>query len=261
MTKDFYCPISRRRTHLCDIARLAWVAALLVTSAASAGRVSESDSANIHRIAVVASLGNTFRASFPGFTAFGNRVFDQPVPEWSIDTAATQDVISAIQQQGQFTAEALNTDNLNLPWLTDSPDRKYLPAKVSAALLAQARMEGADTLLVVMPAQNVHSNARPGFGLAGGQVFGKLYECVIASLGIFVLRVSDGHWLAREVSDPCVMKTTEFQLKDSWSEYSVLEQSALQQAVKEGVALQIDKTLDSLRLTKNSVPTVSRSAN
>src|ERR1700722_3103905 len=187
MTTNRNCPISHRRTVLREVQRLAWVSVLLASDGAQAGildgNLSQSDIANIHRISVVASLGNTLRAFFPGITVFGNRGFDQAVPEWSIDTAATQDVISEIQQQGQFTADSLNTVDLKLPEMGDSPDRTFLTGTDKATLLAQARRQGADTLLVVMPAQNPHSIARPGFGLGGGKAFGKLHECVIASLG------------------------------------------------------------------------------
>ena len=211
-------------------------------------------------MAVVASLGQNFRALFPGITVFGNRGFDQPVPDWGMDAEASQDVISAIQQHSQLAAETLITAKLNWPMLTDSLDRGRLTAKVTALLLAQARAQGADTLLIVMPAQNVHSNARPGFGLAGMKLFGQLHECIVASIGIFVLRVSDGHWIGQQIPDPCVMKSTQFQLKNSWGEYSNEEQSTLHRALKEGVALQIDEMLDSLRLTKNASPGGQRPA-
>jgi len=145
--------------------------------------------------------------------------------------------------------------------LTGSLDRHVLSDKMNAVLLAQARMQGADTLLVVIPVQNAHSNAKPGFGLEGGTAFGTLHECFIVSVGIFVSRVSDGHSLARQFPDPCAMKSTQFQLKHSWSEYAVEEQSALQEAVGRAVALQMDEMLDNLRLTKNSAATVNRPPN
>jgi hypothetical protein len=68
-------------------------------------KVDPRDLVGLHRIAVLARLGDTFHASWVGVTAFNNKFFDAPVPDWGIDPFVQQVATEDLKAAGTYTAE------------------------------------------------------------------------------------------------------------------------------------------------------------
>jgi hypothetical protein len=227
---------------------------LLISGSASASEfdssVSEKDAATIHRIAVVVTLGSTFRADFRrGVVGFGDRSFDISVPQWDVDHLEAEHIVSMLNMGTRFHADALIVDDLGWPKAHYVPDGTEISSIEKSKLLERAGQQGEDAILVVTPAYGVATKiALPGFGLLGDDVHGKRDVCVLAYIAVSVYRTSDGHSVGQQFSKPCSMKTDKFEMKDAWSNYSPDEQSTVETAVKQGVTAQIDLLLGNLKV-------------
>ncbi|HEY4339838.1 MAG TPA: hypothetical protein VGM97_07825 [Steroidobacteraceae bacterium] len=227
---------------------------LLISGVASASEfdssVSEKDAATIHRIAVVVSLGSTFRADFRrGVVGFGDRRFDVPVPQWDIDHLVAEHIVSMVNMGARFHADALIVDDLDWPKAQYVPDGTEISGVDKSKLLERAGQQGEDAILVVTPVYGVPATiALPGFGLLGDDVHGKRDVCVLAYIAVSAYRTSDGHTVGQQFSKPCATKTDKFEMKDAWSNYGPDEQSAVETAVKQGVTAQIDLLLGNLKV-------------
>jgi len=143
---------------------------LLATAAACAGPrgvVFDDQKANMHKLAVASALGNTFQGTYRGLTVFNNKKYEADVSAWKVDEVAVKVAIDSLKREGRFEVV---------------PVTGSLQGKDASALIAAARAAGADTLVVVVPAE--YGNLPylpPGYGfrheLLGGKKRGVACTC------------------------------------------------------------------------------------
>jgi hypothetical protein len=221
------------------------------SASVSGSSLSDKELAGIHRVAIIVSLGNTFRGNFRhGVTAFGSRRFDVSVPQWQVDRSETEHIASTLNAGGKFTAEALIVDDLDIPSFRNSPDDVEFSSAEKAAILERARQQGMDAIVIATPSRGEHGElSSPGFGILGAEVSGKRQVCVFAYIAVRVIRTGDGDTLAQRFAEPCRMEPDLFEMKETWEQYPPDQQLALQTAVNKTITAQIDGLLAQLRLT------------
>jgi hypothetical protein len=252
-------PPTQKGSRLNATWRLAVVVLLgLMADTAQAGlfdkKVDPKDLVGVQRVAVLVHLGDTFHVFWLGLTVFNNKAFDVPVPQWGIDPFVLQTIQAEFKSQGRFTAEQLDVSGLDLPTLYA---KRYAIAgskEVIAALLAQAKQQGVDALLIVDMYKwtELHRFQGPGFGVISHTLYpkGHPHGCVYTSFMSSLFRVDSGkrlQWAAQP--EPCeISARDQFELKDSWDLYTQEEQAAFEATVKDRVRENLQSQLTDLSL-------------
>ena len=233
---------------------------LLASSSAAAGLfthgASVQDLDGIHRMAVHVRMGDTFHAIFIGTTVFNNKAFDAPVPQWAMDHYVSDQVVQIMKLRGRFPAEPLAVADLDLPALYQKSGAILASKEVVGTLLAQARQQGADALLVVemAPASENAPFYKAGFGLMRRSAFGLTTGCAYAQFTVALFRVDSGKRLAGRWAQPCVNAAEKFTQKASWDQYSAEEQAALEAADKHEVMGKLTLAMQDFKLMKDMPP-------
>ena len=191
--------------------------------------LSDADAKQIKRLAIVSLLGDTLHARQVGLTVFQNRSFDVAVPDWGLDTAVTAQVKEAVVSSGKIKGEVA-------PLVAPLPDRR--------TLIATARAQGFDSVLAVLPEENVHdSSIVPGAILLRRKLPGvdKLYPCNGMTLRMF--RVSDGKQIAYAVPSACSDMPKALVWHDKWTDFTVDEKRVTLDAVVSYIHEQVRSAL------------------
>jgi hypothetical protein len=234
------------------------LALCLAGSAAQAGlfdhKIDPKDLAGIKRVAVLSRLGDIFHASWVGGIVFQNKFFEVPVPEWGTDSYAEQAVHDDLAALSQFSAEPLDVTRLDLATLYHKKGAVTHSEEVVAAMLEQARKQGADALLIVDLARWEETHPFHSFGFG---VFrrGDLPGCVYTSFLVTLFRVDTGKRVGGVSQPPCVTSTADsFQTKDAWEQYTPEEKAAFESTVKQKIRETLAIDLAQLGLTRSSAP-------
>jgi hypothetical protein len=236
------------------------IAALLGLAAATAQagffdkKVNPKDLAGVHRVAVLAHLGDTFHVYWVGLTIFNSRRFDVPVPQWGIDPFVVQIVQGDLTSDGHFTGEPLEVSGLDLPALYRKRNAIADSKDVMTALLARAKQQGADALLVVEPYdwRQTRPFNSPGFGITSRKLYpkGHPHGCIYTSFMSSLFRIDTGErlqWIVQPL--PCdISPRDEFELKEAWDQYTPDEQVSFETTVKDRIRERLASQLADLAL-------------
>lgn len=216
--------------------------AVLIGAPAFAGlfgtSLSAEDARQIKRPAVVSALGDTVHGRLVGLTVFQNKGFDAVAEGWNLDATLANDLVERIIAGGQIKGDVSSIATS--------------PSKVSE-ILSEARAQGFDAVLAVLPEENVHDRTlAAGVTLLHRKLPGvdKVHPCTIAAMRVF--RVSDGKQIGVYVPDPCGYAKNTLVWHDSWAEYLDEEKQATLTALQEFAQRQLRSALVSLELGEKS---------
>jgi hypothetical protein len=197
--------------------------------------LSAEDIHQIKRLAVVSIMDDTVHGRMQGLMVFQNKSFDAPVPGWNLDAAVTKDLVQHIAVGAKISGEVTS--------LTASSTKQK-------EIIGEARKQGFDALLVVLPEENVHDRSLgSGVTLWRRKIPGvdKVYPCAVVAIRVF--RTADGKQIGFTTPDPCV-KPEALVWHDSWTEFSDEERQATLAALQAFAEQQLRSALVSLKLTE-----------
>jgi hypothetical protein len=218
--------------------------------------VKPEDMNGIQRMAVHVRLGDTFHANFVGTTVFSNKFFDVPVPQWGIDSYITGQIVEAMSLRGRFPAQTLDLSRLNMQDLYHRPGAILGSREVEAALLEQAKQQGADALMVVemsRPGENFRFQS-PGYGAFRKDTFGVAMGCIYSSFNTVIFSVSTGKRLAWGGEAPCQASPHKPERQDAWEKYPPEQQAEFEAAVKDELRQKVLLRMEEYKLFKDSKP-------
>jgi hypothetical protein len=229
--------------------------ALLVSGPAGAGLFgpSEKDFASLHRVAVVSLLGDTFYSVLVGTLVIQNTTHDFPVPQWDINGFARDEAVRLLSEKGRFKGEPLALEGLDERTLYRKPDDYAISAAGVEKLVALARQQGFDGVLVLdRYLWRDFQFYTPGFGVMRRTMFGQSGGCVYVSMLLNVYRVDSGQSVVARPPPPCKGLNLDFEPRATLEAYSAEEQLALAAAVKAQVNKGLESTLTDMKLLNPS---------
>jgi len=217
------------------------VAAVLLagfTSAAYAGlfttALSAVDASQLKRVAVVSVLGDTLRARQVGLTAFGNKSFDAPIPDWALDA----DVRALIQEQ---IIASGTIKGVVEPLVASTSDRKVI--------LALAREGSFDAVVAALPEEDANDRfLAPGPGTMYKSALGLNQLRACDGMVVRIWRVSDGKQIGYSHPDQCTRLPIAAVWHDKWIDYTDAEKHTTLELIQSFVHQQITMALSDLRL-------------
>jgi hypothetical protein len=196
--------------------------------------LSPQDASQLKRVAVVSILGNTLRARQIGLTVFGNKAFDAPVPEWTLDG----DVRALMQER---IVASGRIQGVVEPLVVSTSDRK--------AILALAREGGFDAVVAALPEEDPNDRfLAPGPGTEYKSALGINHLRACDGMVIRILRVSDGKQIGYSHPDQCTRLPIAAAWHDKWEDYTDSEKHTTVDLVEAFVRQQIMMALSDLRL-------------
>lgn len=227
---------------------------LLLLSPASAGlfssKLSDGDAAGIHKVAVLSCLGDTLYVDSIGLTAFNNKGFQAPVPQWNMDSSITEHVTEMMRLRGRWPAEALNIGFEQLGWHQFGGYSGF-SHEGRHRMVEQARAQGADAVLVVCREENPHdSHVKAGFGLYSHSLLGKEHQSLLASYYVMILGVPSDKVLAQQHPDPLVPQKTALPMRASWELYTPEEQAGLESDLRKFIYSGLDQALETMNVLR-----------
>ena len=215
------------------------VMAAFIGAPAFAGLFSTSLSAEeahqIKRLAVVSSMGDTVHGKSVGLMVFQNKSFDASILGWNFDAAMTKDLAGHIVAGEKIGGEVV-------PLVTASTKE--------SEIVSEARAQGFDAVLVVLPEENVHDRSiGSGVTLLHRKIPGvdKVHPCVVGAVRVF--RVSDGKQIGVSVLEPCSYARNTLVWHDTWDAFSDEEKKATLAALQEHSRERLRSALVSLKLS------------
>lgn len=210
------------------------------------GAVSDAELQSGRNVAIASLLGNSFHVIRVGTTVFGNASYEAPVPEWNIDGATEELIVSRIARRDSRRATPLKRDpglaaRFGSSWSFFNNGFNY------DEVLKLAQEQGFDTLIVVQPTP--YSNAKfhkPGYGFYERTLFGSSNRCVYSLFTIDVFAVSSRRKLAWEWGFPCNSGEDALDWKDDFAKYTSEERASLRRRAEESVRGNVLKALTSL---------------
>jgi hypothetical protein len=196
--------------------------------------LSPGEARQIKRLAVVSKMGDTLHGRTVGFAVFQNKSFEASLPDWHIDATIAKDIVEQIVAGGKIGGETI-------AWVAS--------ANKESELVHEAGEQGFDTVLVVLPEENVHDRALgSGVTLLHRKIPGvdKVHPCIVGAVRVF--RVSDGKRIGAEVIDPCSYARNTLVWHDTWDAYSDDEKQAALNALQNQSLERIRKALVELKL-------------
>jgi hypothetical protein len=109
--------------------------------------LSAEEAHQIKRFAVVSSLGDEIHGRLVGFTIFQNKTFDASVPGWHLDATVMNDLVAELVAGGKMGGKVI-------PLAT--------PSSKKSEILSEARRQGFDAVLAVLPEQSVRDRTIVG---------------------------------------------------------------------------------------------------
>ncbi|QHS11195.1 hypothetical protein [Sinimarinibacterium sp. NLF-5-8] len=128
------------------------------------------------RVVVVSLLGDVFHGIQIGTTVFGNNSYDVAVPEWNIDGVVEKTIIAQLGRTSARSVTVLQHD----PGLRARMEKTWtaIGGYDYKDLLALARQQGADTLILVRPSRYDNAPAhKPGYGFFERNFMGLSRRC------------------------------------------------------------------------------------
>jgi hypothetical protein len=215
------------------------VMAALIAAPAYAGlfstSVSPEEAHQIKRLAVVSSMGDTVHGKSVGLMVFQNKSFDASILGWNLDAAMTKDLVERIVAGARIGGEVVS--------LSTSSTKE-------SEILGEARAQGFDAVLVVLPEENVHDRSLgSGVTLLHRKIPGvdKIHPCVVGAVRVF--RVSDGKPIGASVLEPCSYARNTLVWHDNWAGFSDEEKQATLAALQEHSLERLRSALVSLKLS------------
>jgi hypothetical protein len=196
--------------------------------------LSADDAAQLKHVAVVSSLGDILHASQVGVTVFGNKAFDASVSNWALDASMRTYLLDKIVASGRINGSVE-------PLVTPTAEQK--------SILALAREGNFDTVVALVPFQNLHDPRLPtGPGLLRRKLPGvdKLYAC--NSMVMRIWRVNDGKQIGYSFVDPCTKEPIAGVWHDNWNEFTDEEKRSILDLVRSFAEQQILIALRAVRL-------------
>jgi hypothetical protein len=197
--------------------------------------LSAEDAHQIKRLAIVSVMGDTVHGNVVGLTAFQNKSFDAAVPGWNLDATVTKDLVEHIVAGAKIGGEVV-------PLATSSTKE--------SEILSEARTQGFDAVLVVLPEENVHDRTLgSGVTLLHRKLPGvdKVHPCIVGA--VRVLRASDGKQIGAHVLDPCSYARNTLVWHNTWDAFSDEEKKAALAALQENALERLKLALVSLKLS------------
>jgi hypothetical protein len=218
--------------------RVTAVTLVALTSAAYAGlfttALSIEDASQLKRVAVVSVLGDTLRARQVGLTAFGNKSFDAPIPDWALDA----DVRALMQERIIASARIKGVVELLV-----------VPTSDKKAILALARESGFDGVVATLPEEDANERfLAPGPGIMYKNALGLNHLRACDGMVVRMWRVSDGKQIGYGHPDQCTLLPIAAVWHDKWSDYTDAEKHTTLELVQSFVRQQITMALSDLRL-------------
>jgi hypothetical protein len=215
------------------------IVAALTSGPAFAGLFSTSlspeDARQIKRFAVVSVMGDTVHGKSVGLTVFQNKSFDASIPGWNLDATVTKDLVEHVVAGAKIGGEVV-------PLSTSSTKE--------SDILSEARAQGFDAVLAVLPEENVHDRSiGAGVTLLHRKIPGvdKVHPCTVVAVRVF--RVSDGKQIGVSFADPCSYARNSLVWHDSWEGFSEEEKQATLTALEEFALQHLRSALVSLHLS------------
>jgi hypothetical protein len=211
----------------------------LVSSPVSAGMfktdLSDADAHQIKRLAVISVLGDTLHAKQISLTAFQNKGFDTAVPNWGLDTIVMNALKEIVVASGKITGEVV-------PFaVSPSADMK--------TIIALARGQGFDTVLVVLPEANPHADyIAPGAMLLRRKLPGvdKLYAC--NGMAASMIRIVDDKRIGYAFPGSCSERPNAPVWHDSWADFTDDEKKDTLDAIQSYIKLQVREALSTMNI-------------
>ncbi|MBS0380655.1 MAG: hypothetical protein JSS29_19405 [Proteobacteria bacterium] len=245
----------RRWVAFSAIAAVLGLAAAPVQAGFFDKKVDPKELVGVHRVAVLAHLGDTFHVFWVGLLVVGNaKSFEVPVPQWGIDPFVIQTVQDDLKAAGQFSAVALEVSGLDLPALYQKKNAIADNKEVMTILLERAKQQGADALLIVelFDWGRTHPFNSPGFGVTSRRYYpqGHPHGCIYTSFMSSLFRVDTGkrlQWIVQPA--PCdISSRDQFELRDAWDQYTTEQQEAFERTTKDRIREHLEAQLSDLAL-------------
>jgi hypothetical protein len=196
--------------------------------------VSADDVRQIKRFAIVSVTGDTVHGKTVGLTVFQNKSFDALVPDWHFDAAVSRDLAEHIVAGGKIGGETTSL-------VTTSTKQNDI--------IREARAQGFDAVLVVLPEENVHDRSLgSGVTLLHRKIPGvdKVHPCIVGAVRVF--RVSDWKQIGAHVLEPCSYARNTLVWHDTWEAFSDEEKQATLAALQEHALERLRLALLELKL-------------
>jgi hypothetical protein len=196
--------------------------------------LSAEEAHQIKRFAVVSSLRDEIHGRLIGLTIFQSKAFDASVPGWNLDDTVTKTLIEQIVAGGKMGGEVIAL---------------AIPSSKKSEILSEARKQGIDAVLVVIPEQSV-----PDRAIVGGVMLvrqkrlgvDRVYPC--AGMVVRVWRVSDGKQIGFTAPDPCDFEQSSPHWHDKWEDFSDEEKQATLTSLGDFVGQRLKTALIRLKL-------------
>jgi hypothetical protein len=216
----------------------AGIVAVLVGAPAFASWInvglSTEEAHQIKRFAVVSGLGDEIHGRLIGLTIFQSKAFEASVPGWNLDATVGNDLVGQIVAGGKMGGEVAAL---------------AMHSSKKSEILSEARAQGFDAVLAVIPEQSV-----PDRAIVGGVMLVRQKRLGVdrvnpcAGIVVRVWRVSDGKQIGFTVPDPCNFDQIAPVWHDSWGEFSDQEKQATLAALGDFVGQRLKAALIHLKL-------------
>jgi hypothetical protein len=211
----------------------------LASAPASAGlfttALSDADAHQIKRLAVVSTLGDIVHGQVEGLTAFQNKSFTAPAPDWGLDAAVTKLLQEDIVASGRIDGEITPLE---------------VPSPKTSAIIAAAREQGFDAVLALQPQEDPHDRlVGPGPTLLHRKLPGFPAKTIACNgMSVYMYRTVDRREIGHAIAFSCPNNYSTIVWHDSWGEFSEEEKHVALDALKAFVEQQADEALVTLKM-------------
>jgi len=179
-------------------------------------------------------MGNILHGRQVGLTVFQNKFFDASVTDWNLDADVTKDLVERIAAGGKIGGEAVSM---------------VTPSTKQIDIIREAKAEGFDDVLIVMPEENVHDRTLgSGVTLLHKKALGldRVHPCIVGAMRLF--RVSDSKQIGASVLEPCSYAKNSLVWHDTWEAFSDEEKQTTLAALQEHSLERVRLALVELKL-------------
>jgi hypothetical protein len=199
---------------------------------------------NPQRVAVVAAMPDRFEGTYIGTTVFNNERYSVDVPGWNLQQVAESAALDRLKEKHKLNAAVPAIGNE--PLAAASRPQDPLGASRIEPLLAAAKSQGFDTLIVILPGESPNApefKAGTGYGVRG--FAGMVNACAYTSLYVGVYSTTTGRQLGSHAGYACDRRVPPW--KARFDDYTREEKEALlekgRSVVRAAVPAAVDEAL------------------
>lgn len=228
------------------------VAGWIVAAPAWAGLLgaSEKDLSGLQHTAVVSAMGDTYHMVQAGFTIFQNKVYDYDVGHWRLDDYARDEVLRLMASGGRLKVASLDTTNLPPSALRDSPSDMQVSKDGRQRMIAEARRQGFDSVLLIEPSDwsTTFHAMQAGYGFYRHNVMNVGQAAAYASIAIELYRLDSGKIVEQRSHQPTIAGHSPIEPKPGFNDYLPEDQATMMREVKAKISESLHGSLVGMKL-------------